>query len=71
MDKYLDVACPACPQQPGEPCKSLSIFGDKVLPYVHSARIQASAFCKDSAGATKIGGAVIDATFVSVADELI
>jgi hypothetical protein len=59
------------PQQPGDPCKSLSIFGNKVLPFVHSARIQASAFCKDSAGATKIGGAVIDEAFASVADELI
>jgi hypothetical protein len=70
MEKYLDVACPACAQQPGEPCKSLSIFGNKVLPYVHSARIEASAFCKDTAG-RKIGDEAIDEAFASVTDEVV
>lgn len=70
MDKYLDVACPACAQQPGEPCKSRGAFGDKLLDYVHSARIEASAFCA-APGEAKMSGAPIDEAFASVVDQML
>jgi hypothetical protein len=44
MNRYLDVACPTCAQQPGEQCKGES---GMVLVLVHAARIEAWEFVRN------------------------
>jgi hypothetical protein len=44
MNRYLDVACPTCAQQPGEQCKGDS---GMELVLVHAARIEAWEFVRN------------------------
>jgi hypothetical protein len=41
----IDVSCPDCSQQPGEPCRSGdAISGYKTIEGFHASRVEAAAF---------------------------